>query len=47
MNFHNFFSILVLEVKKSFADITTELPCLIDLNNTDQLPVLQVRRRYW
>ena len=39
INFRNFFSIHVFEVKKSIADIPTELPCLGDLENLGQLPV--------
>ena len=42
MNFHNFFSIYVFEVKKSIADIPTELPCSGDLENLGQLPVQEV-----
>ena len=30
------------EVKKSIADIPTELPCLSDLENPGQLPVQEV-----
>ena len=33
MNFWNFFSINVFEVKESIADIPTELPCSVDLKN--------------
>ena len=36
MNFHNFFSIYVFEVKESIADIPTELPCSGDLENPGQ-----------
>ena len=39
MDFHNFFSIYVFEVKESISDIPTELPCSSDLENLDQLPV--------
>ena len=39
MNFWNFFNIYVFEVKKSIADIPTELPCSGDLENPGQLPV--------
>ena len=39
MNFLNFFNIYVFEVKKSIADIPTELPCSGDLENPGQLPV--------
>ena len=42
INFRNFFSIHVFEVKKSIADIPTELPCLGDLENLGQLPVQEV-----
>ena len=42
MDFHNFFSIYVFEVKKSIADIPNELLCLSDLKNLGQLPVQEV-----
>ena len=42
INFWNFFSIHVFEVKKSIADIPTELPCLSNLENPGQLPVQKV-----
>ena len=42
INFWNFFSIHVFEVKKSIVDIPTELPCLGDLENLGQLPVQKV-----
>ena len=42
MNFHNFFSIYVFEVKESIADIPTELPCSGDLENPGLLPVQEV-----
>ena len=42
MDFHNFFSIYVSEVKKSIADILSELLCLGDLKNPGQLPVQEV-----
>ena len=42
MNFSNFFSIYVFEVKESIAGIPTELPCLGDLKNSGQLPVHEV-----
>ena len=42
INFWNFFSIYVFEVKESIADIPTELPCLCDLENLSQLPVQEV-----
>ena len=41
MDFHNFHPIYVFKVKESTADILTELPCLSDLENPGQLPVLQ------
>ena len=42
MNFHNFFSIYVFEVKESIADIPTELPCSGDLENPGKLPEQEV-----
>ena len=39
MNFWNFFSIYVFEVKESISDIPTELPCSSDQKNLGQLPV--------
>ena len=42
MNFRNFFSIYVSEVKKSIANIPTELPCSGDFENLGQLPVQEV-----
>ena len=42
VNFRNFFSIHVSEVKKFTADISTELPCLDDFENPGQLPVQEV-----
>ena len=39
MNFQNFFSIHVSEVKKSTVDTLTELPCLGEVKNSGQLPV--------
>ena len=42
MDFHNFFSIYVFEVKESISDIPTELPCLGDFENPGQLPVQEV-----
>ena len=39
---HNLFDIYILEVKKSIADIPTELPCSGDLENPGQLPVQEV-----
>ena len=41
-DFHNFFTIYVSEVKESIIDIPTELPCLIDFENPNQLPVWKV-----
>ena len=42
MDFHNFFTIYVFQVKEFMADIHTELPCLSDLKNPSQLPVREV-----
>ena len=42
MDFYNFFTIYVVKVKESIADILTELLCLIDLENPNQLPVREV-----
>ena len=42
MNFRNFFTIYVFEVKESISDIPTELPCSGDLENLGQLPVQEV-----
>ena len=42
MDFHNFYTICVFKVKESTADITTELRCLSDLENSNQLPVREV-----
>ena len=42
--FFKFFTIYVFEVKKSFDDIPTELPCSADLKNPGQLPVQEVLR---
>ena len=44
MDFHNFFSIHVFEVKESINDIITELPCFSDLEIPGQLPVQEVLR---
>ena len=44
MDFHNFFSIDVFEVKESISDIPKELLCSGDLENPSQLPVQQVLR---
>ena len=40
--FWNFHAIHVFEVRESIADISTELPCLGDLENPRRLPVQQV-----
>ena len=42
MDFHNFYIVYVYKVKESIADISTELPCLSDLENPSQLPVREV-----
>ena len=42
VDFWNFFTIYVFEVRESFADIPTELPCLGDLKNSGHLPVQEV-----
>ena len=42
MDFHNFFTIYVFEVKESIIDIPTELRCPSDLENSSQLPVWEV-----
>ena len=42
MNFWNFTSIYVFEVKESISGIPTELPCLSDLKNLGQLPAQEV-----
>ena len=42
MNFHNIYTIHVLEVNESTVDIPTELPCLSDLENPSQLRVRKV-----
>ena len=39
MNFWNFHTIRVSEVRGSIDDISTELPCLGNLENPDKLPV--------
>ena len=41
-NFWNFFTIYVFEGEESISDIPTDLPCLGDLENPDQLPVQEV-----
>ena len=38
VEFWNFFTIYVFEVRESFADIPTELPCSGDLENAGHLP---------
>ena len=40
--FSQYFTIYVFMARESFADISTELPCLGDLENPEQLPVLEV-----
>ena len=42
MDFHNFFTIYVFEVKESIVDILTELRCLSDRDNPSQLPVWEI-----
>ena len=42
MNFRNFHTIRVFEIRESIADISTELPCLGDLENPGKLPVQDV-----
>ena len=42
MDFHNFDTVYVLKVEESIADISTELPCLRDLENSSKLPVREV-----
>ena len=44
MDFHNFFTIYVIKVKESIADIPIELSCLsdLDLENPSQLSVREV-----
>ena len=41
-NFWNFYTIHVIEVRESIADISTELPCLDNLENPGKLPVQDV-----
>ena len=43
MDFHNFFTIYVFEVKKSIASIPTKLPYFGGFENLGQLPVQDVR----
>ena len=42
MNFWNFHTIRVFEIRESIADISTELPCLGILENPGKLPVQDV-----
>ena len=42
MDFHNFDTVYVFKVEKSISGISTELPCLRDLENRSQLPVREV-----
>ena len=42
IHFLNFLTIHVFGVKESIADISTELPCLGDLENPGRLPVQHV-----
>ena len=42
VDFWNFFTIYVFEVRGSFDDIPTELPCLGDLTNSGHLPIQEV-----
>ena len=42
MNFWNFHTIRVFEVRESIADISTELPCLCNIENPGWLPVQHV-----
>ena len=42
MDFHNFFSIYVFEVKLFIADNPTKLPCLGDFENPGQPSVQEV-----
>ena len=44
MNFNKFFTIHVIKVEESIADIPTELPCLSDLGNPSQLLGREVLR---
>ena len=45
IDFWNFLTIHIFEIKESIADISTELPCLGDLENPGRLPVQQVSAR--
>ena len=40
--FSQYFTSYVFMARESFADISTELPCLENLENPKQLPVLEV-----
>ena len=42
MDFHNFDIVHVFKVDEPNADVSTELPCLRDLENSSQLPVREV-----
>ena len=42
MNFWNFHTIRVFEIRESIADISTELPCLGNLENPGKLPIQDV-----
>ena len=42
MDFHNFFSIYVFEVKESIADIPIELPWMVDFKIPGKLSVQEV-----
>ena len=44
MNFGNFHTICVFEIRESIADISTEPPCLSNLKNPGKLPVQDVLR---
>ena len=44
LDFHNFFTIYVFEIKESIADIPTMPTCLNDLGNSGQLPVQEELR---
>ena len=45
MNFWNFHTIRVFEIRESIADISTELPCSGNFENPGKLPVQDVTRR--
>ena len=42
VDYRHFFTIYVFEVRESFDDIPTELPCLGDLKNLGHLPVQEI-----